>query len=209
MENQEEIWDSIAFGWETYRIKPIDEVIEFLKGKRGKILDLGCGGGKHFPYINGEIYGIDFSKEMLNYAQERADKNNLKVNLTKTTADSLPFENNFFDSVIFIAALHCITTKEKREKTLKELFRVLKSGAETLITVWDHNQERFKNLDKEATIPWKHDGKEYKRYYYLYDKEEFVNLLKKIGFKIVKISDKESPNGFYSQKNINVIVKKP
>lgn len=209
MEDQEGIWDSIAFGWETYRIKPIDEVIEFLKEKRGKILDLGCGGGKHFPYINGEIYGIDFSQGMLNYAQERADKNNLKVNLTKTTADSLPFKDNFFDSAIFVAALHCIEKKEKRENSLKELFRVLKLNSEALITVWDYDQERFKNSEKESTIPWKHNGKEYKRYYYLYDKEEFINLLKKVGLEIVKISDKESPNGFYSQKNINVIVRKP
>ncbi len=209
MENQEEIWDNIAFGWETYRIKPIDEVVEFLKDKKGKILDLGCGGGKHFPYMNGEVYGVDFSKKMLEYAQDRANKNKLKVNLTKTTADSLPFEDNFFDSIIFIAAIHCIPEKEKRENALKELLRVLKSKSEALITVWDKDQEKFKDSNKEATIPWKHDGKEYQRYYYLYDKMEFVNLLKKIGFEIIKISDKESPNGFYSQKNINVIVRKP
>ncbi len=209
MENQEKIWDNIAFGWETYKIQPIDEVVNFLKDKKGKILDLGCGGGKHFPYINGEIYGADFSQGMLNYAKERAKKNNLKVNLTKTNADSLPFEDNFFDSTIFIAALHCIESGEKRENSLKELFRTLKSNSEALITVWDFDQERFKDSEKESLIPWKHDGKEYKRYYYLYDKKEFANLLKKIGFEIVKISDKMNPNGFYSQKNISVIVRKP
>ena len=146
---------------------------------------------------------------MLNFAKERAEKNKLNVSLTKTSADSLSFEDNFFDSIIFIAALHCIESKEKRENSLKELFRILKHKSEALITVWDYDQERFKNSKKEATIPWKHDGKEYKRYYYLYGKEEFVNLLKKVGFEVVKISDKESPSGFYSKKNINVIVKKP
>lgn len=209
MDSQEKVWDSIAFGWETYRIKPIDEVVNFLRDKKGKILDFGCGGGKHFPYINGEIYGVDFSKEMLKFAKELANKNNLKVNLTKTEADNLPFENDFFDSIIFIAVLHCIPKEEKREKTLKELFRILKPKSESLITVWNYNQPRFINSEKESFIPWKHDGKEYERYYYLYEKDEFVDLLKEVGFEIVKVSDKENPNGFYSKRNIDIIVRKP
>lgn len=207
--NQEEIWDGIAKSWNEFRIKPIDEVVDFLKDKNGKILDLGCGNGKHFPCMNGEIYGIDFSENMLKHAKEFAEKNNIKINLKKSSASDLPFEDNFFDSAIFVAVLHCIPEKENREKALKELFRVLKPRAEAWISVWDKNQEKFRSIGKETTIPWKSDGKEHMRYYYLYDAVEFVNLLKKAGFEILQMNNSENPNGFYSKKNIDVIARKP
>lgn len=208
LNNQEEVWDNISKPWSAFRLNPIDEVVDFLKNKKGKILDLGCGNGKHFPFMKGEVYGIDFSDNMLKYSKELADKNNLKVNLTKTTADSLPFEDNFFNAAIFVAVLHCIPEKEKREKVLKELFRVLKPESEAFITVWDYNQERFRDSKKESYIPWKYERKEYMRYYYLYDKKEFIDLLKNAGFEIIQINDSENPNGFYSKRNIDVIVKK-
>lgn len=207
--SQEEIWNSIAKPWSEFRLKPVDEVVNFLKDKSGKILDLGCGNGKHFSNISGKIYGVDFSENMLRFAREFAEKNNIKVDLIKSEACDLPFKDNFFDSAIFVAVLHCIDSKEKRKEALIELLRVLKPKAEAFITVWDYDQERFKNKPKESLISWKYNGKKYMRYYYLYEKEEFVNLLKETGFEIIKIFDKESPDGFYSKKNIVVVVRKP
>ena len=43
MESQEKIWDAIAEEWNRFRQKQVAEAIEFLKDKKGKILDLGCG----------------------------------------------------------------------------------------------------------------------------------------------------------------------
>lgn len=208
MENQEEVWDAIAKPWNEFRLKPIGEVADFLKNKTGRILDFGCGNGKHFPCMNGEIYGIDISENMLEFAKKLAERNNLKADLTKTSADELPFDDNFFDSAICVAVIHCIPEKEKREKALKELFRVLKPNAEAWISVWDKNQKAFENFEKESLIPWKYDGKTYQRYYYLYEKEEFLDLLKKAGFEIVSVADSENPSGFYSKRNIDVIVRK-
>jgi len=145
---------------------------------------------------------------MIKHAKEYSKKNKIEAEFVKASADSLPFKEKFFDSAIFIAVLHCIETKEKREKTLKELLRVLKPNSKALISVWDYNQERFKDSEKESFIPWKHGKKEYMRYYYLYDKQEFIDLLKKVGFKIIKVMDKNNSNGFYSKKNLIAIVKK-
>ncbi|MEK6760885.1 MAG: class I SAM-dependent methyltransferase, partial [Nanoarchaeota archaeon] len=206
---QEEIWNAISQPWAEFRLNPIDEVVDFLRDKKGKILDLGCGNGKHFSSMNGEIYGIDFSENMLKFAKQIAEKNKLNVNLTKTFAHSLPFKDNFFDAAIFVAVLHCIPDAKKREKALKELFRVLRPGAEAFITVWDKNQERFKNSGKESFVPWTYNEKKYMRYYYLYDTQEFLDLLKETGFEIVQLNNSTNPNGFYSKKNIDVIVRKP
>ncbi|MBI2043788.1 class I SAM-dependent methyltransferase [Candidatus Pacearchaeota archaeon] len=209
MEDQKEIWNSIAQPWKTFRINPIEEVVEFLGDKKGNVLDLACGSGKNFTKIKGTIYGVDFSENMLKYAREFAEKNKINAQLIHAEADLLPFNDDFFDSVIFIAALHCIPEKKKRIEALRELSRVLKPNAEAMITVWDYNQEKFKDSEKESLISWKYNKKEYMRYYYLYEKDEFVNLLEKVGFKIVKVMDKDNPTGLYSKRNIIAIVKKP
>jgi len=216
MENQEKVWDDISHTWKMYRSEEIKEVSEFLKNKTGKILDLGCGSGRNFVklqgFYNGEdscIYGVDFSQNMLDYARAYANKKGFNVKLKKSSALDLPFANNFFDSAICVAVLHCIPDAEKKEMALRELFRVLKSGAEAWISVWDKNQKKFKKSGKEITIPWKYAGREYMRYYYLYDKNEFADLLEKVGFEVLKANNSENPDGFYSKKNIDVVVRKP
>lgn len=203
---QEQVWDKLAVHWEKFRKKqPIKEAVEFLKKQKGKtgklkILDIGCGSGRHFIKLNNSvIYGIDSSGKMLKLAGKSAGKRGIKVKLKKASAENLPFKANFFDSAVFIAALHCIDNKGKREKSLKELKRVLKKGGEAIISVWSRKQERIKNKPKEAFIPWTINGKKYLRYYYIYDKKELAGLLKKTGFKIEKS---------WENDNIFVIVRK-
>jgi ubiquinone/menaquinone biosynthesis C-methylase UbiE len=208
--NQEKVWNKIAKPWREFKnIKPIEEVTEFLKNKKRKILDLGCGSGRNFVKTEGKIYAVDFSEKMLKHAKRHAENLEIDCEFIKANAWELPFKDNFFDSAIFVAVLHCIPEKERREETLKELLRVLKHGAEAFITVWDRNQPTFANSEKESLIPWKYEGKKHMRYYHLYDTEEFTELLKKAGFEIIQINDSENPNGFYSKRNIAIIVKKP
>ncbi len=209
MENQEEIWDNLAVPWKSSRMRPIEAATEFLKDKTGRILDLGCGSGRNFSVINGKVYGVDFSGKMLELAKKFVDENKIEAELIKADATNLPFGDNFFDASIFVAALHCIVTKEKREKSLKELLRILKPGAEAFIAVWDYDQEKFKSKEKESFISWTVGDKKYMRYYYLYDRDEFINLLEKTGFEIIKIMSGKSTSGFHSKKNIVVIVRKP
>ncbi|MEK6918109.1 MAG: class I SAM-dependent methyltransferase [Nanoarchaeota archaeon] len=209
MESQKKVWDKVAFPWKDFRKKPVEEVINFLSSKKGKILDLGCGSGRNFAKIEGVIYGVDFSENMLKYAKSLAEERDIKVILTKSRVENLPFKDNFFDAAIFVATLHCIPKEKERKKALQELYRVLKKGEEAIITVWDKNQKKFKSLGKEVLLPWEQNGKEYKRYYYLYEKGEIKDVVKSVGFKIKKVMDWENPEFFYSKKNIILIVKKP
>jgi len=185
--SQEQIWNKIAHPWKKYRGIPLKEVGDFLKNKSGKILDLCCGSGRHFIKLkNAEFYGIDFSEKMLKLAEKYAEKEKINVVLKKASADNLPFEDEFFDAAIFIDSLHNIETTEKRKKTLQELKRVLKKGSEALISVWNKVQPRFKNKEKETFIGWRVNDDNYRRYYYLYEKEELEKLLKEVGFKIAE-----------------------
>ena len=197
---QEKVWDAIAPVWDKYKNKSCPEVKEFLKDKCGKILDLGSGSGRNFPEfpMGVEIYAVDFSKKMLKFAKNKAENLGLKIKTFYSESNKIPIGDNFFDSGICIAVLHCVPTKTARQKMISELYRTLKPEAEALIMVWSRNSPRLKNKPKETFVPWTSAGVE-KRYTYIYDKDELENLLISVGFEIIRS---------WEDKNINFIVRK-
>jgi ubiquinone/menaquinone biosynthesis C-methylase UbiE len=188
MPTQKQIWNAIAPEWFEFKTNPGKGVEEFLKNKKGKILDLGSGAGRHLLKTKGKLYLVDFSDKMIKLAKKRAKQKNINAEFFVADASKLPFEDNYFDSAISIAVIHCITTKSKREKAIKELYRVLKPKAQAIVAVWNINSKRFKNAPKEKYVGWRDKGK---RYYYLYDEKEIHDLFKKVGFKIKKKIESE------------------
>ena len=182
--SQQNIWNKIAPEWNKFKVIPAKHTIEFLKKASGNVLDLGSGSGRHLVKIkDGKMYLIDFSKEMLNLAEKRAEEKNIDAEFFVSDISKLPFENEFFDYAICISALHCVEGEKNRERVVKELYRVLKSKALAEIGVWNIKSKRFKNIKgKEKLVGWRNKGK---RYYYLYDEKEVHELFKKIGFKII------------------------
>ena len=204
IQNQEKIWNKIAEQWSKYREIPSPTVINFLKDKSGKILDLGCGSGRNFSAIpkKAEVYAIDFSDEMLKHAKSKKIAKELII----STTNKIQYKDNFFDSTICIALLHCIPSKKSRQNTIDEVYRTLKPKSQALITVWSRSSPRLKNKEKECFIPWttskqseSHIEKQ-ERYTYIYDLEELEKEVKQAGFKIIKI---------WQERNLNVIVEKP
>ncbi len=67
-----------------------------------KILEVGVGTGKNFPYypLKADITAIDFSEKMLSRAREKAEKQKVKVNLKQMDVQHLEFEDDTFDSVV-------------------------------------------------------------------------------------------------------------
>ncbi len=205
--NQKESWDKIASDWYEFKKNKTTKtelelkklITNFLKKQKGKILDLGSGTGRYLTKIkNGKMYEVDFSKEMIKFAKEKSKKENIPAEFNTANATKLPFKNNFFDSAIFIATLHSIKTKKNRIKAVKELFRVLNPSASVLVSVWNKNSKWFKKRPKEVEIKWKN---KYKRYLYLFEKDEIHTLFKNTGF-IIK---NKIPNNY----NIIFTAKKP
>jgi len=208
--NQEKVWNEISAPWKHYRSKRIYVVVEFLENKKGKIIDMGCGEGRNMVPNHKEYYGVDFSQGQLTQARRRLEKDKIKAHLFKSDLSKLPpeFKDNMFDHGLFIATLHCIETKSKRKKSLEELYRVLKKGGEALITVWNSEDSRFKDVGKgDIYMAWPVNEINQMRYYYLYDKQEFLDLLKSVGFKILEIW-KPRPNDRFTKKNYIVSVRK-
>ena len=180
--NQKQVWDKIAPEWFKFKTSPAQHVQEFLKDKIGNILDLGSGAGRHLQKIkNGKMYLIDFSEEMIKLAKKKAKQKNIDAEFKVSNLTKLPFKDNFFDSAITIASLHCLKSTDQK-KAIKELFRVLKPKAQAEIAVWNKNSKPFKNAGKEKYVTWRDKGK---RYYYLFEEKEIHDLFKKAGFKII------------------------
>jgi len=210
--NQEEVWDEISDLWAGFKKKPFFNVEDFLKGKKGKIIDLGCGSGRNMiPSKDIIYYGVDFSENQIKAAKENTKENKINAKFFKMSGDKLDpeiFNDSMFDYGLFIATLHCIEGEEKREKALFEFFRVLKPGAEGLISVWNSEDSRFSGLLGDIYMSWKKDGKDYFRYYYLFSRKELISLLKKVGFNIIKINSEDEFNDRFSKKNWIIYVKK-
>ena len=208
--NQEKIWDNIAAPWRTYVVKKIPVVEEFLKDKKGKIIDLGCGNGRNMiPNGDMEYYGVDFSSGQLKHAEKAIEEGQLKAKLFKSDLDKLPenFKDEMFDYGLFISTLHCLETSEERENSLKEFYRVLKRGGEGLVSVWNSEDARFKGVKGDIYMSWRENNIPYMRHYYLYSKEELIKLLEWVGFKILEVYSLEKSDRF-SKKNWIVRVKK-
>jgi len=205
-QNQIKIWDQIAEKWNEYREVPSPTVIDFLKNKTGKVLDLGCGSGRNFSALNkkAEIICQDFSKQMLKHAENKANKLKLNAQFIHSPSNKINLKDNEVDSAICIALLHCIPEKKQRQETINELFRVLKPKSQVLISVWSRNSPRLRNKPKECFIPWtvqtKAEGKiKQERYTYIYDKEELEKEVKNSGFKILES---------WQERNINIVAEK-
>jgi len=98
------------------------------------VLDVGCGTGiSTFELMKrvqgkGRFYGIDLSQRMIDLARIRAtDLGYGNVDFRKGDAERLEFPESNFDLIISNLALHWVQNKEK---SLKEMFRVLRTGGE-------------------------------------------------------------------------------
>jgi ubiquinone/menaquinone biosynthesis C-methylase UbiE len=211
-----EVFDHIAPAWYNYRHRSIfKSELESMAARwqQGKLINLGCGHGPDFlPFKeNFELYGLDFSGEMLKLARKYASKFDYNVSLVQADICRLPFADDTFDWAISAATYHHIKGKNERLKAFIELERILKPGAEAFVTVWNKWQPAFWFKTKDTCIPWKEKGNTLLRYYHLFSYNEIGHLVEKAGFKVVK-SYPEKRYKFpvkYFSRNICLLLKKP
>lgn len=102
----------------------------FKKNQTCKILDLGCGSGRHVIFLaqkKFDVYGLDISKKAISIAKRNLLEKKLKATLRVGTMSKTPYRNNFFDAVISFRVINHGTIKEI-DKTISEIKRVLRPG---------------------------------------------------------------------------------
>ncbi len=210
-----DIFNQIAPGWYNFRHWSIfQSELEVLAKRwhKGRLVNIGCAHGPDFlPFRQSfDLYGVDFSAEMLRFARKYSQKFDFTVNLSLADASHLPYADETFDWAISVATYHHIKGGEARRAMMSELRRVLKPGGEAFITVWNRWQPRFWFKPKEVAVPWRTKGKTLYRYYYLFSYPELEKLVRKAGFRVLKSFPESSyhfPIKFFS-RNICLLVKK-
>lgn len=114
----------------------IEKEINFNKSLR--ILDIGCGTGRHSIELTKRGYnltGIDLSESQLERAREKSSALNLQINFQKHDARNLPFENEF-DLAIMLCegAFSLMETDEMNYEILKNAANSLKSKGKLIFT---------------------------------------------------------------------------
>lgn len=155
-------------------------VEEFLRDRRGsKAVDLGCGGGRHLPLLEGfdRVVAADFSREMLEKARDslRDSAADVDAGFVEADVEHLPFASRSFDLALYVAGLHHLPSRDSRLRSLRELHRVLADDGVGLLSVWSIEHPRFEGQREEIRGS---DGDFYvpiggrKRFYHVYERRE-------------------------------------
>jgi ubiquinone/menaquinone biosynthesis C-methylase UbiE len=96
------------------------------KAASGRVLDIGIGSGLNLPFYGqraDHVCGVDPSAELLHFAEQRARKTDVPVELLRGSGEALPLDDKSIDTVVMTFTL---CTVDDAAKTLSEIRRVLK-----------------------------------------------------------------------------------
>ncbi len=130
----------------------MESVIEYMKKENvNKVLDLGCGSGRHVVLLAKEgfdVYGTDISKEGIDLTEKNLKELGLKADLKVSSCyEKFPFTDHFFDAVISTQVIHHNYIEEIRY-CISEIERVLKKDGIFFVTV----AARLVNKKKPAKL---------------------------------------------------------
>lgn len=157
----------------------------FQEKKVKKVLDLGCGTGRHLLFFlkNGfELYGVDAAPKGLEIAKKwLEDENQCAELLLHRIEEKLPFEDDFFDAIISIQVIHH-NYLDRIIRTIKEIERILRTGGIIFITFPTFKRFKYKNdwdlieVEPRTFIPQK--GQEKDLPHHFFTKDEIRKLFK-------------------------------
>lgn len=170
----------------------------FRKHGISKILDLGCGTGRHVVFFaerGFKVFGFDFSSDTIERAKKILRAKNLRVNLKVwDMAHPLPYEDGFFDAVVSIRVFHHSEMKTIK-KIIAEIKRITRKGSyvyvqvPTLEKVLKYIEEggKFQEIEPRTFVPL--EGPEKGVPHHNFTKEELVELFK--DFNIESITERD------------------
>jgi len=92
------------------------------------------------------LYGIDYSKQAINYIIKK--DHSLKKKLTVCSSTKLPYDSNYFDAAISIGVFYYQNLNEIK-KSISELYRVLKKNGLARVYLISHKDKKnTKNFSK-------------------------------------------------------------
>jgi len=178
--------------------EPDESVVNFVaflkkKNKKLRVLDLGCGAGRHQVYMAKqgiEAHGVDLSETGLNLTKERLKRQKLEAYLVKCDMGMLPYRDFCFDAVI---SLHTVYHQKLKgiQETISEIHRTLRKNGLLLINFLSKRTYSYgKGAKVEENTFIEQEGIEKEVLHHFTDEEEIKRLFKNFEIVNLKLSEK-------------------
>lgn len=175
--------------------------------KNSKVLDLGCGVGRHLAQFGNEvdIIGIDISPKMVKIANEILKKKNINAKAAEgeiLNIDKL-FKDETFDTVIMMYhTFGCIVPMKNRILLLNKIKKLLNRDGFLILHI--HNRNHIKNLKFLLNTYFSNkfeigdkiisDGNLKSARIHFFSRREIKKILNLTGFKIDEFINLKFPN---------------
>lgn len=194
-------WDELLKR-EKYKWKDPHPSVVSLVGKlwaRGfsRVLDLGCGAGRHTVHLSREGFsatGIDPALTGLLHSSAWLQAEGLPIRLCRGDMAGLPFREDSFDCVLAVYVLHH-ATKGRIRKTVSEIERVLVPGGLLLAMVLTKGDFKYgdgRMIEKDTYLTGR--GDEAGVPHHFFDREEVIQVLG--SFSILSLGTEKIDRGF-------------
>ena len=128
------LWGRLfAAGYDTFNARMERDFMaairrELLSEARGRVVEIGSGTGvnlEHYPRSIEELVCTEPEEPMARRLRSKAAETDLHVSVVEAPAESLPFEDDSFDTAV---ATLVLCTVSDPARTLREVDRVLRPG---------------------------------------------------------------------------------
>lgn len=109
-----------------------------------EVLDVACGNGRHVIGLAKRGYrcsGLDYTRERVQIAETRAEREGVTVELSQGDATKMEFEDRF-DATLALYILFLLPDDDDVLKCLRQIYRALKSGGIMICNVFNPLSER-------------------------------------------------------------------
>lgn len=156
-------WESLNAEVRHHVKYPAETVVRFVKKnfkKGSKILDDGCGAGRHVCMLAEEGYrpsGIDITESGIAVTKRLLEPyfkpNYIKTNIKQASCDSLPFATGCFDGVISYGVLYYMDD-DAIQRAIDEIYRVLKPNGKMMLHIRTLEDYRYNpnNIDDTCVV---------------------------------------------------------
>ncbi len=205
---------------------PAESCIRFIKGnfpQGARVLDDGCGAGRHTLFLAEEgyiPYALDYSLGGVECTKERLGEKGFKKfasNVYQSSCADIPFKDEFFDGCICYGVLYYMN-KEDITRSIKEIYRTLKKEGMCMLHIRSIEDYRF-----DATQAIKEDAHgliikegnnekstsaENGMFMHFFDRKEVEELLKDFSLVTIDSEKRYHDNDSYCDANFIVVCKK-
>lgn len=183
------------------------QIIPILKTfKRPSLLDVGCGNGRFYAFLQKEINsdidytGIDNSASLIKYAQNKYPNTKFELTNFLKMSDTV---TNKYNAIVCFGIMHHIPSKELRKKFLEDIAKKLNDNAILVLTLWTEKPHESKTLVAQSlsmekndyvTI-WDKDATK-TRYVHIFDDQEIGEIktsCQQLNLKLLKSYNADGP----------------